>query len=341
MTVAQTSPQRLLVTGAAGQIGSELVPALRGRYGRDNVVAGVYRGQPPSVLLEGPVERIDVMDLQGIALAVEKHRIDTVVHLAAILSAAGEEDPMQTWRVNTDGMLNVLEVAREARLRRVLFPSSIAVFGEGAPKDRTPQQTVLRPVTMYGVTKVVCEQLGNYYVHRFGLDVRGLRLPGIISSEAPPGGGTTDYAVAIFYEAVRGRPYTAFLKPDTMLPMMYMPDCIRAMIELLEADFSRLSHHCDFNVAGFSTSPRMLAAAIRRHYPEFEVRYEPDFRQDIADSWPNSLDDSVAREEWGWQHAYDLKATVKVMIERLSRRFELESPTDLGSDVPWQPKEET
>ncbi len=326
MTADRELPQRVLVTGAGGQIGAELVPALRQRYGRENVVAGAYGKELPGVLLDGPTDPVDVTDRGSIALAVEKHRIDTIIHLAAILSAAGEADPLHTWRVNMDGLLNVLEVARESHARRVLFPSSIAVFGDEAPRDRTAQETVLKPRTIYGVTKVASELLGDYYVHRFGLDVRGLRLPGIISSKASPGGGTTDYAVAIFHSAVCGRPYTAFLKPDTMLPMMYMPDCIKAMTDLLEADFSLLRHHCDFNVAGFSTSPAMLASAIRKHYPNFRVTYTPDFRQDIADSWPNSLDDSVAREEWGWQHMYDLEATVSDMIDRLSRRIKGETP---------------
>jgi len=320
--VSAGTPGRILITGATGQIGSELTPALRQRYGRDNVIAGTYRKPPDGALREGPAEAVDVTDPAAIAAAVGKHGIDTVIHLAAILSAAGEEDPLHTWRVNVDGLINVLETARAAGVRRVLFPSSIAVFGEGAPRDNTPQQTVLRPETIYGISKVAGEQLGDYYVERYGLDVRALRLPGIISSVAPPGGGTTDYAVAIFYAAVRGQPYTSFLEPDAMLPMMYMPDCINAITGLLEADFSKLRHHCDFNVAAFSTSPALLAGAIRRHYPDFLVNYAPDFRQQIAESWPNSLDDSIARREWGWRPEYGLEETVADMIRRLSQRLE-------------------
>ncbi|MFQ6054306.1 MAG: NAD-dependent epimerase/dehydratase family protein, partial [Candidatus Bathyarchaeia archaeon] len=248
--------------------------------------------------------------------------IDTIYHMAAVLSAAGEQDPWRAWDVKVNGTYNVLEVAREYDMVRVFHPSSIAVFGPETPRDNTPQETVMRPRTMYGLTKVSNELLDNYYFERFGLDVRGLRYPGIISSETLPGGGTTDYAVEIFYEAIRHRHYTCFLREDTVLPMMYMPDCIKATIDLMNADLSRLKHHADFNVTAMSFSPRELAEEIKKHIPDFTIDYQPDSRQAIADSWPRTIDDSAAREEWGWKPEYDLAAMTSDMLEKLSRRYE-------------------
>jgi len=312
---------RTLVTGAVGQIGSELTPALRRRYGNDNVVAAGHRTQPsPELRDAGPFEFIDVTRRESIETVVEKYDIDTIYHLAAILSAVGEQKPHLAWDVNINGLYNILEVAREREIARVFCPSSIAAFGPETPRDNTPQETILLPKTMYGVTKVAGELLCDYYFHRFGVDVRGVRYPGIISSETLPGGGTTDYAVEIFYEAIKYQSYNCFLREDTVLPMMYMPDCIKASIDLMEADFSQLRHHSNYNVAAFSFSPIELVAEIEKHIPGLTCTYKPDFRQKIADSWPRTIDDSVAREEWGWNPEYDLAAMVADMVERLQKR---------------------
>jgi nucleoside-diphosphate-sugar epimerase len=312
--------KRVLVTGAVGQIGSELTVELRRRLGNENVVATGHRSKPSSLLCEGPFEYIDVSRLDTVLAAVDKYQVDTIYHMAAILSAVGEKNPGLAWDVNINGLYNILEVARQRSLIRVFCPSSIAAFGPDTPRDNTPQETVLRPTTMYGVTKVAGELLCDYYVRRFGVDVRGVRYPGIISAETLPGGGTTDYAVAIYYEAVAKGRYTCFVREDTVLPMMYMPDCIKGTLDLMEADFSRLKHHSDFNLAAMSFSVGELAAAIRRHIPGFECTYEPDFRQAIADSWPRSIDDSAARSEWGWQPAYDLDAMTVDMLSQLQKR---------------------
>ncbi len=313
--------KRILVTGSVGQIGSELTLALRQRFGAENVVA-TGRKTPPSDALKnsGPFYFIDVAKRETLEEVVRKHNIDTIVHMAAILSAVGEQNPMRCWDVNINGTLVVLECAREHEMARVIIPSSIAAFGPETPRDRTPNDTILKPRTMYGVTKVAGELLGDYYFRKYGLDVRGLRYPGIISHETLPGGGTTDYAVAIYYEAVKQQRYSCFVREDTRLPMMYMPDCIKSTIDLAEADLGKLKHHCDFNVGAMSFSVGELAASIRKHVPEFTCSYEPDFRQQIADSWPMSLDDSAAREEWGWKPAYDLEAMTRDMLDVLGRR---------------------
>ncbi len=314
---------KILVTGACGQIGSELTLALRERYGADNVVATGHRTPPsPQLRDSGPFAFIDVTRRETVEEAVEQYGIDTIYHMAAILSATGEQKPQLAWDVNINGLYNVLEIAREREGFRLFCPSSIAVFGPETPQHNTPQETILRPKTMYGVTKVAGELLCDYYFHRFGVDVRGVRYPGIISSETLPGGGTTDYAVEIFYEAIKHKRYTCFLRPDTVLPMMYMPDCIKATIDLMEADLSRLEHHADFNLAAFSFSPAELVAEIQKHIPEFVCEYEPDFRQQIADSWPRTIDDSAAREEWGWEPAYDLPAMVEDMLDKLGKRHQ-------------------
>lgn len=314
--------KKILVTGACGQIGSELTLELRERYGSENVVATGHRTKPSDKLCQsGPFEFIDITKRETVEEVVEKYDIDTIYHLAAILSAVGEEKPHLAWDVNVNGLYHVLEVARERKMTRVFCPSSIAAFGPETPRENTPQETVLRPTTMYGVTKVAGELLCNYYFHRFGLDVRGTRYPGIISSETLPGGGTTDYAVEIFYEAIQHQRYTCFLREDTVLPMMYMPDCIKATIDLMEADLSRLKYHADFNLAAMSFSPAELVAEIKKHIPEFTCEYKPDFRQAIADSWPMTIDDSAAREEWGWQPSYDLAAMTADMLDKLGQRI--------------------
>jgi nucleoside-diphosphate-sugar epimerase len=311
---------KILVTGATGQIGSELVPELRKIYGSNNVIVGVHSRPPPSDLTSGPIEKVDVADKQSIEKAVTQYNVDTIYHMAAILSSAGEKDPWLAWKVNMDGTYNILETAREHNLVRVFCPSSIAAFGPETPRENTPQDTVLRPRTMYGLTKVAGELLCNYYFNKFGLDVRGVRYPGIISNKTLPTGGTTDYAVEIFYEAIKNGKYQCFLREDSYLPMMYMPDCIKATVDLMNADLKKLKHHTDFNLAAMSFSPKEISNEIKRHLPKFIITYKPDHRQAIADSWPKSIDDSVAREEWGWKPSYDLKTMVKDMLEVLGEK---------------------
>ena len=313
--------KNILVTGAVGQIGSEFTLALREKYGSDNVVATGRKTEPsPDLRDSGPFYFINVCSRESVEEIVKKHDIDTIVHMAAILSAVGEKNPALAWDVNMNGMMNILDIARDHKMAQVLIPSSIAVFGPGTPLENTPNDTILTPTTMYGVTKVCGELLCDYYVNKYGLDVRGLRYPGIISAETLPGGGTTDYAVAIYYEAIKNKKYNCFVREDTRLPMMYMPDCIKATLDLMEAPFDNLKHHSDFNVGSMSFDVTSLAAEIKKHIPEFECTYDPDFRQAIADSWPSSVDDSAAREEWGWAPAWDIEAMTGDMIEKLGAR---------------------
>jgi len=313
--------KNILIIGACGQIGSELTPVLRERYGNENVVAADIKHPESEKLLEsGPFESLDIMDKPSIDKVIEKYNIDTIYNMAAILSAKGEKNPRGCWDVNIDGVLNVLQCAIDFDLARIIMPSSIAVFGPDTPRENTPNDTILRPTTMYGVTKVCGERLCDYYVRRFGVDVRGLRYPGIISAETLPGGGTTDYAVEIFYKAVEFGRYSCFLREDTRLPMMYMPDCIEATLQLAEADFDNLIHHNDFNVSAFSFTPGELVECIKRYMPDFECTFEPDYRQEIADSWPSSIDDTPAREEWGWKPKWNLDSMTKDMLEKLSKR---------------------
>ena len=312
---------KILVTGAAGQIGTELLKILRRKYGADDVVASdiqVPAGSP--IRGSGPFEFCDVTDKSAIEAVVAARGIDTIYHMAAILSATGEKNPQLAWNVNINGTVHILEIAREKKLRRVFIPSSIAAFGPETPRVDTPQETILKPRTIYGVTKVAGELLADYYARKFGVDVRGCRFPGIISHETLPGGGTTDYAVAIFFEAVKNGRYTCFLREDTRLPMMYMPDCLKSILDLMDADPARLDHHADFNLAAMSFTPAELAAEIRKHIPGFVCAYQPDFRQQIADSWPASIDDSAARREWGWKPDFDLAAMTADMIAVLSKR---------------------
>jgi len=315
--------KKILVIGAVGQIGSELTLALRNEYGNENVIAST-RKTPPSdtVKITGPFEFFDIVDRPRLTEVCKKYNVDAIVNMAAILSAVGEQNPMMAWDVNMNGLINVLEVAREMNMTQVLTPSSIAAFGPGTPLDCAPQETVLKPTTMYGVTKVAGELLGDYYVRKYNLDVRGLRYPGIISYETLPGGGTTDYAVAIYFDAIKYGKYTCFVKEDTRLPMMYMPDCLKATIDLMKADFNTLKHHSDFNVGAMSFSAGELAASIKKYIPSFEIEYQPDFRQNIADSWPNAVDDTAARQEWGWKPAFDLDAMTQDMLKNIKIRHE-------------------
>jgi nucleoside-diphosphate-sugar epimerase len=314
--------RKVLVTGALGQIGSELVVALRQRYGVDNVVASDIRMMPAGAAeLEGPFEYIDCTRQREIREVVREYDVGTIYHLAALLSAVAEEKPHLAWDVNMGGLYRVLEVARQNGCA-VFFPSSIGVFGPGTPPEHTPQDTIQRPTTMYGVTKVSGELLCDYYHKRFGVDTRGVRFPGLISYVAPPGGGTTDYAVEIFYEAIREGRYTCFLGPETQLDMMYMPDAIKASIDIMEADPSRLKNRNAFNIAAMQFTPEELAAAIRKHIPGFEIDYDVDpLRQAIAESWPRRLDDSAAREEWDWQPDYDLDVMVDDMLLNLRKKL--------------------
>jgi nucleoside-diphosphate-sugar epimerase len=319
--MSSSESSRILITGACGQIGTELTAALRGRYGGDNIIATDIQPPPPALAASGPYERLDATQRDALVALVERYRVDTIYHMAAILSATGEEKPRLAWAVNIGGLYNVLEVARELGVPRIYHPSSIAAFGPETPKDDTPQETVLRPTTMYGITKVAGELLSAYYRRRYGLDVRGIRYPGVISSEALPGGGTTDYAVAIFYEAIRRRRYTCFVREDTVLPMIYMPDCIRATLLLMDAPADRLIHAAEYNLASLSFSAGELAAEIRKHIPDFVCEYRPDFRQQIADSWPRTIDDSAARTEWGWAPQFGLAEMAADMLEKLGARL--------------------
>ena len=310
---------RALVTGSAGQIGTELVPLLRSRYGDDNVIAVIHRAAGTPTLRKGPVEVLDVSDSRALAALVREHHVNTIYHLAAFLSATGENNPQLAWQVNMEGLRNVLEVAREAGVSRVFWPSSIAVFGPDAPRTMAPQNSPLNPTTMYGVTKVAGELLCNYYFLKYSLDVRCLRYPGLISSEAPPGGGTTDYAVEIFYAALQNGTYSCFLREDTVLPMMYMPDALAATIGIMET--RDVPRHLGYNLAGVSFSAGELAAEIREHVPGFKVNYSPDSRQKIADSWPMSIDDSEARRDWGWSRQFDLPRMTDDMLSKLGSRM--------------------
>ena len=311
---------KILVTGALGQIGSELTTALKKIYGDQNVVTSDVRvdGIAEEFL---PYETLNVLDKQRLAEIVKKHDIKIIYHLAAILSAAGEKNPNLCWDVNMTGLHNVLEVARELNVTQIICPSSIAVFGPETPRDNTPQETIILPKTMYGLTKAAGELLCEYYVAKFGIDVRGIRYPGLISYKTAPGGGTTDYAVEIFYEAIKKKSYTCFLEADTTLPMMYMPDAIRGTIQLAQTDFSKLKNHCNFNFAGISFSCAELAAEITKHIPDFKIDYAPDFRQKIANSWPKAMDDSEAREQWDWKVEYDLAKMTEDMLVNLRKKL--------------------
>ena len=314
--------KKILVTGAVGQIGSELTMSLREKYGNDNVVAGGRKTKPSNKLLEsGPFETVDCTNAEALAKVVKKYNIDTIYHLAAILSAVAEANPVLAWNVNINGLYNVLEISREFNCA-VFTPSSIGAFGPTTPLDNTPQDTIQRPNTMYGVTKVSGELLCDYYYKRFGVDTRGVRYPGIISNETLPGGGTTDYAVEIYYEAIKHKKYTCNLPAGTFLDMMYMPDAIKAGIDIMEADPSKLKHRNAFNVTAMSFDPEIIAAAIRKYIPEFTIDYDVDpVKKAIAETWPNSMNDSAAREEWGWEPEYNLETMTKDMIKVLSKKL--------------------
>ena len=315
--------KNILIIGATGQIGSELTMELRKRYGNDHVVAGYIHGSEPKGELKesGPSEVVDVTDGEMIAAAVKKYHIDTIYNLAALLSVVAESKPKLAWKIGIDGLWNVLEVARENGCA-VFTPSSIGSFGLSTPHVGTPQDTIQRPRTMYGVTKVTTELLSDYYFTKYGVDTRAVRFPGLISNVTLPGGGTTDYAVDIYYATVRGEKFVCPLKPGTLMDMMYMPDALNGSIKLMEADPSRLIHRNAFNIASMSFAPETIYEAIRREVPGFEMEYQPDpLKQSIADSWPDSMDDSCARQEWDWKPEYDLESMTRDMLAKLRARL--------------------
>jgi len=309
--------ERILVIGACGQIGVELTLALRKIYGGANVVASDLREENDLLKGTGPYVSMDVMNKEMLHVQVIRQNITQIYLLAAILSATGEKNPPLAWNLNMTGLLNVLDIAREEKIRKVYWPSSIAVFGPTSPKKNCPQQTIIEPTTVYGISKFAGEFWCNYFFQRYGLDVRSLRYPGLISYKSAPGGGTTDYAVEIFHEAREEKTYECFLKEDTYLPMMYMPDAIRATIELMEAPAENISVRTSYNISGMSFSPSEIAACIKKHIPDFEISYKPDYRQAIADSWPQSIDDSTASRDWGWKPEFNLEKMTADMFENL------------------------
>ncbi len=315
--------EKILVIGASGQIGVELTLALRKIYGNANVVASDLREQNPLLEGTGPYVSLDVMNKEMLHVQVIRQNITQIYLLAAILSATGEKNPNLAWSLNMQSLLNVLDIAREEKLTKVYWPSSIAVFGPTSPRQNCPQQTIIEPTTVYGISKYAGEFWCNYYHMKFGVDVRSLRYPGLISYKSAPGGGTTDYAVEIFHEALEEKQYTSFLQEDTYLPMMYMPDAIRATIELMEAPAEKISIRTSYNLSSMSFSPKEIAAEIRQHIPDFSIQYEPDYRQDIANSWPQSIDDQVARRDWGWKEEFQLPEMVKDMLVNLKKEKNL------------------
>jgi len=308
---------KILVIGASGQIGVELTLALRKMYGNANVVASDLREENELLKGSGPYVSLDVMNKEMLHVQVIRQNITQIYLLAAILSATGEKNPNLAWNLNMQGLLNVLDIAREEKLKKVYWPSSIAVFGPTSPRQNCPQQTIIEPITVYGISKYAGEFWCNYYNRRFGVDVRSLRYPGLISYKSAPGGGTTDYAIEIFHEALENNSYECFLQEDTYLPMMYMPDAIKATIDLMEAPYESISIRTSYNIAGVSFSPKEIADAIQKHMPDFKISYKPDYRQAIANSWPQSIDDSVARNEWGWRHQYGLEELTADMLKNL------------------------
>ncbi|MFT5997697.1 MAG: threonine 3-dehydrogenase [Neolewinella sp.] len=308
----------ILITGANGQLGTVLIPALRARYGNDSVIASDLR---PALTYDGRFEVIDATDVDRLRGVVREYGVTQIYHLAAILSASGEQDPLRTWHINMTALLNVLEVSREEKVEKIFYPSSIAVFGESAQLDNTPNDSFLDPLTSYGISKAAGENWAQYFFAKYDLDVRSIRYPGVIGYQSDPGGGTTDYAVEIFHKAILGEPYTCFLREDEMLPMIFMDDAIRATIELMEAPRESINIRTSYNLAGTSFSPMEVATAIQHFYPEFLVSYVPDFRQEIAAKWPNSINDAAARNDWGWQPEFDLEKMAVSMIENLRKRY--------------------
>ncbi|MEP7146940.1 MAG: NAD-dependent epimerase/dehydratase family protein [bacterium] len=312
--------EKILVIGAAGQIGSELTLALRKIYGDANVFATDIKDAPMDIKNSGPFQLLDVMDEKRLIHFVIRYKITQIYLLAAVLSGNAERLPLQAWDINMRSLLNILDLAREVGIKKIFWPSSIAVFGLSTPRINTPQITIMEPTTVYGISKLAGERWCEYYFNRFNLDIRSIRYPGLISYKTEAGGGTTDYAVEIFYEAIEKESYECFLNPDTSLPMMFMPDAIKATIQLMEADASKLSVHSSYNLSGINFNPAELAAEIKKYIPNFKITYKSDFRQAIADSWPQSIDDSVAVNDWGWRLDYDLEKMTEIMIKEIWKK---------------------
>lgn len=313
--------EKIMIIGCSGQIGSELTLALRGVYGGDNVFATDIKQAPSDVIESGPFQILDVMNEKNLIHFVIRNKITQVYHLAAVLSGNAEKLPLQAWDINMKSLMNILNLGKDNGLNKIFWPSSIAVFGPTTPRINTPQLTVMEPTTVYGISKQAGERWCEYYHNKYGLDVRSIRYPGLISYKTEAGGGTTDYAVEIFYDAVKEKKYECFLKEDASLPMMFMPDAIDSTIKLMEADADKLSIHSSYNLGGISFNPAEIAAEVKKHIPEFEITYKPDFRQKIAESWPASIDDRVAREDWGCKYEYDLAKMTEVMLEEVRKKL--------------------
>lgn len=311
---------KILVIGSSGQIGSELVMELRSRFGNDNVIASDIKTPPEDVMNSGVYEKLDVMDDKRLREIIQAHNIKQIYHLAAMLSGSAEKNPQKAWDLNMVGLLNILNLAKEKVINKVFWPSSIAVFGPTTPKVNTPQLTIMEPTTVYGISKLAGERWCEYYFAKHGVDVRSIRYPGLISYKTEAGGGTTDYAVEIFYHAIKHKKYECFLKADAALPMMFMPDAIRATIDLMETDSSNVKIRSSYNLSAISFNPEEISGAIRKHIPEFTISYKPDFRQKIAESWPQSIDDAEARADWGWKHEYDLDAMTDIMLKEIKKK---------------------
>lgn len=314
---------RILIIGACGQIGSELTFKLREIYGDDNVVASDISYNNLEVVNSGIFEIIDAMDYASVKVCIEKYNIDTVYLMAAMLSATGEKYPMKAWDLNTSSLFHILNLAKSNFIKKVFWPSSIAVFGPSTPKKNTPQYTTMEPTTVYGITKQVGERWCEYYNQKYGVDVRGIRYPGIISWKTLPGGGTTDYAVEIYHEAVKNKTYECFLSEDTALPMLFMDDAIKATVDIMTADNDDIKIRSSYNLAGITFTPKEIAASIQKYIPDFKITYKPDFRQEIADSWPQSIDDNTARKDWNWKHDFDLDDITKEMLKQLEKNNNL------------------
>jgi len=313
-------PKKILIIGACGQIGTELTLALREKYGNENIIASDIREGKEDLMSTGPFEIIDAQDFSAVENIIDKYKVEEVYLLAAMLSATAEKNPMKAWGLNMDSLFNVLNLAKDKKISKVYWPSSIAAFGPNTPQENTPQETLMDPNTVYGISKLTGERWCEYYHQKYGVDVRSIRYPGLISYKTPPGGGTTDYAIEIFHEALKNKKYTCFLSENTGLPMMYMEDAIRATIALMEAPAENIKIRSSYNLAGVSFTPKELAEIIKAEIPEFKIDYAPDFRQEIADSWPASIDDKKAQEDWGWKLKYDLKDIAKIMLKGIAEQ---------------------
>ena len=312
---------KTIIIGAGGQIGTELTLTLRNTYGKEQIIAADIKTHAPPLIEDGPYVQMDILNRDSVRNYIIDHRIETVYLLAALLSATAEKNPDFAWKLNMDGLFTILDLAKEGYVKKIFWPSSIAVFGPTTPADQTPQHTIMEPSTVYGISKQAGEQWCAYYHKRYGVDVRSIRYPGLIGWKSAPGGGTTDYAVHIFHEALKNGTYTSFLDRGTKLPMMYMPDAIRATIDLMEAPADQVKERTSYNLAGFSFSPEDIASEIRRHLPQFKLEFAPDHRQAIANSWPSSIDDSAAHHDWGWKPAFDLRGMVDDMMLNLKREL--------------------